>query len=724
MSIQESIRIVPKTVQGGQIALIEWDLVGEKVNKLSTPVMTRFREVLEELNRSNYQAAVMISRKSSIFVAGADIEEIKSLKTKEAFMPALQAAHGVFNLLEDMKMPVIAAIHGACLGGGCEMVLACDYRIATDDSATRIGLPEVKLGIIPGFGGCVRLPRVIGLQGAIDIILQGKSVDANKAFKLGLVDQVVHPSILENQAIKFAEELIRDHRLAKRKKQFKPKGAMNAAMESGLGRLVVFNQAEKMTKKATSGHYPAPLKALEVVKKTYGMKNRERALEIEIEGFCEVAITDVSKNLINVFFLMESVKKKTGVASGVKPKEVKRLGVLGAGTMGGGVAYVAADRGIEVRLKDISNQALAVGFAHARDLWDKLRKKKKINTYDFNRKMNLVTGGLDYSGFGQLDVVIEAIVEDMKIKQKVIGETAGQCRQDCIIATNTSSLSVTEMSKGHPRPENFVGMHFFNPVHKMPLVEVIRGEKTSDEAVATIFELSKKMGKLPVVVKDGPGFLVNRLLLPYLIEAAFMLEDGMSIEVVDRIFKKEFGMPMGPFALMDEIGIDVCIKVVKIFHESLGERIMVPQVLMKIKETDRLGKKNKKGFYLYDDRGKPVKNDKGGVDESIYAELGLGQPTNKLSNTEIIRRGVYPMINEAALALVEERIVETPDEVDLAMITGMGFPPFRGGLLRYADTIGSQAITDELEVLATQYGVRFKPSVPLRNMAKTNRLFY
>ena len=715
MSIQESIRIVPR----GEIALVEFDLVGEKVNKLSTPVMTRFKEVLEELNQSSYKVAILISRKPNIFIAGADIEEIKSMKTREAFMTALKAAHEVFNLMEDMKMPLIAAVNGACLGGGCELILACGHRIASDDRSTKIGLPEIKLGIIPGFGGCVRLPRTIGLQAALDIIVQGKAVDAAKAYRLGLVDQVVHPSILEEQAIKLAEDLIKFGRLSKRRKVFQPKGLTAKFMESAVGRAIVFNQARKMTLKATGGHYPAPLKALDVIQKTYGMKNRAKALEIEMNGFCDVAVTDVSKNLINVFFLMESVKKKTGVSSDVKPAEIKSIGVLGAGTMGGGIAYVAADKGIEVRLKDINNQALAVGFAHARDLWTKLLKRKKITSYEFNQKMNRISGGLDYSGFGQLDVVIEAVVEDMEIKKKVIAETAAYCKPDCVIATNTSSLSVTEMAKAHPRPENFLGMHFFNPVHRMPLVEVIRGEKTDDRAVATIFELAKKMGKLPVVVRDGPGFLVNRLLVPYLIEAVWLLEDGMSIETVDRIFKQEFGMPMGPFTLMDEIGIDVCIKVSKIFRESLGERIMIPEVMSKLKESDRLGKKNRKGFYLYDDKGKSQ-----GVDPSIYAELGLATPTNKLSSTEVIRRGIFPMINEAALAMIEDRIVETPDEVDLAMITGTGFPPFRGGLLRYADTIGTQVIADELEVLATKYGVRFKPSTPLKNMAKTNRKFY
>lgn len=712
MSIQESIRIVPK----GDVALIELDLVGEKVNKLSSPVMFRLQEVIKEIAAGPFKAAVLISRKPSIFIAGADIEEIKAMKKAEDYRVAVGKAHEIFNFIEDMKFPVIAAINGACMGGGCELALACDYRIATDEPSTKIGLPEVKLGIIPGFGGCVRLPRTIGYQAALDIIVQGKAVDSRKAEKLGLVDRVVPQAILEEKALEMARDVATK---GKRVKRFQPKGAMGTVMELAPARSFVIGKWKEGTRKQTGGHYPAPLKAIEVIEKTYGMSHREKALAIELDGFCEVAVTDVSKNLINVFYLMESVKKKTGVHGDVKPRKVEGLAVLGAGTMGGGIAYVAADKGIEVRLKDINNQAIGIGLKHARDLWDKLVKRKKITSYDFARKMAKVSGGLDYAGFGQLDVVVEAIVEDMGIKKKVLAETETKVKKGAVLATNTSSLSVNEMAKALSRPEDFVGMHFFNPVHKMPLVEVIRGEKSSDEAVATIFELSKKMGKLPVVVKDGPGFLVNRILVPYLIEAAWLLEDGMSVETVDRRYKKEFGMPMGPFTLMDEIGIDVCIKVSKIFHESLGARIMIPPVMKKLSETGRLGKKNKKGFYLYDDKGKQLE-----MDTSVYAELGLSSPSDKLSAEETIRRGIFPMINEAALALIEERIVETPDEVDLGMITGTGFPPFRGGLLRYADTVGAKMICDELEILAGKYGERFKPSTPLKNMAKTDRKFY
>jgi len=715
MSIQESLKLVAHD----RIAVIEWDLVGEKVNKLSTPVMTRFRELLGEIeNNKQFAAIVMVSRKSSIFIAGADIDEIKSLKKESDFAKAVAGGHEIMNMIEDLRVPVIAAIHGACLGGGCEMILACDYRIASDDPVTKIGLPEVKLGIIPGFGGCVRLPRTVGLQASLDIILAGKAVDARKAAKIGLVDKVVHPSILEEQAMAMARELIASGK-GKRQLRFKAKRSMDKFLESMIGRPIVFSQAKKTVLKQTHGHYPAPLKALEVVRKTYGLKDRARALQIESEGFCEVAVTDVSRNLINVFFMMEAVKKKSGVSSDVKPGPINSIGVLGAGTMGGGIAYVAADRGVGVRLKDVSHEALARGFEHARGLWEKLLKKKKITAYELTQKMNLVTGGLDFSGFGQLDVVIEAIVEDMKIKQKVIGETATQCKPGAVIATNTSSLSVAEMAKGHPRPENFAGMHFFNPVDKMPLVEVIRGPQSSDLAVATIFELAKKMGKIPVVVKDGPGFLVNRLLVPYLIEAMFLLEEGMSIETVDRAYVREFGMPMGPFRLIDEVGLDVCVKVAKIFRESLGDRIELPAVMSKFGATGRLGRKNARGFYLYDERGKQL-----GVDQKVYAELGLGAPSDKLKTSECLERGIFTMVNEAALALIEDRIVETPEEVDLAMIMGTGFPPFRGGLLRYADSVGSKNIADALDRYAIQHGKRFRPSTPLANMAKTDRRFY
>lgn len=710
MSALESLKIIDK----GEIALLEWDMVGESANKLSTDMMLRFREVISELKSSSYKAVVMVSRKKNIFIAGADIDEIKSLKAGDDFADAVRRGQEIFNELEDLPIPTVAAIHGACMGGGCEMALACDYRLCSDAKATKIGLPETKLGIIPGFGGCVRLPRVVGLQGALDIILAGKAVNARKAKKLGLVDDVFHPAVLEDQALKFAQKIAKG---GKRAKKYKPKKLQDRFLEGALGRGLVFKTARKTVMKQSHGHYPAPLEALKAIQKGFG-KNRTAAMKAELEGFLKVAGGEVSQNLIRLFFMMEGVKKRQGVTSDVKPKKVTHMAVLGAGTMGGGIAYVAADKGIYCKMKDITQDAIDRGFQAAYKIWNKKRKRRRLTKYELVEKKSHVTGGLDYAGFGQMDVVVEAIVEDMNVKKKVIGECAEHLSEDCVFATNTSSLSVTEMAQAYPKPENFVGMHFFNPVDKMPLVEIIRGEKTGDEATARVYNLSKKMGKIPVVVKDAPGFLVNRLLVPYMIEAAFFLQEGCDIEKVDRLFVKKFGMPMGPFLLMDEVGIDVCIKVSKIFKESLGDRIELPEVMTKLGETGRLGKKNGRGFYNYE------KGRKKDVDTSIYDDLGLGRPKHPLSDEELIGRAMYSMVDEAALVLLQEKVVESAEDLDLAMIMGTGFPPFRGGLLRWADRVGVETIVDSLEVYASQFGARFRPTDVLRNMAKNQKTFH
>lgn len=715
MSVLESIKFEQK----GDYAYIIFDLVGEKVNKLSSPVMARLKDVVKEAAQSKAKACFIKSGKPNIFMAGADIEEIKSITTKDGFRESISQAHEIINALEDLPMPTIALIHGACAGGGTEMVLACDYRFASSDKSTKIGLPETKLGVLPGFGGCYRLPRLVGVQNSLDIILAGKLVPSFKALKIGLIEEMVPVEILEQRAHEFIEAKLKKGK-GKREHYFQAKGLMQKTLESPLGRPIIFSQAKKMLLKMTKGFYPAPLKALEIIKKTYGMTNREKALKIEMEGFCEVGITDISKNLIRLFFMMEDVKRQTGVADPqVKPLPVKHISVLGAGVMGGGIGYVAADRGIGVRMKDISMEGVALGLRSAHALWSKMLKRKRITQSELDQKAAHLTGGLDYAGFKQTDVVIEAIIEDMNIKKKAIEQTAAHCKPDCIIATNTSSLSVTEMAKAHPNPKNFAGMHFFNPVHMMPLVEVIRGPETSDVATATIFDLAKKMGKTPVVVKDGPGFLVNRLLLPYMSEALFLLEDGMSIDAVDRALTHKFGMPMGPYRLMDEVGLDVGMKVLKIFQESLGERIQVSALSDKLKATGRLGKKNNKGFYLYDEKGKELE-----IDQNIYKELGLPTPKNKLTEEETIQRCMYTMVNEAAETLINDKIVDSAEKLDLAMIMGTGFPPFRGGLLKWADVEGTQKILEQLDYFSTKYGRRFKPLPAMEAIGKSNKKFY
>lgn len=714
-----AINVTTQKIGANEIAVLTFDLPGEKVNKLSTPVMTELKAHLEKLKSSSYKMLLIKSAKPRIFIAGADIEEIRQLTTKEQVRAAVSGGQEIMNMLEDLPMPTMALVNGACAGGGCELILACDYRIASEDSSTRIGLPETQLGILPGFGGCIRMPRVVGLQAALDVILAGKLLNAKKAQKIGLVDYVVHPNLLEDFAHKQIEKIIADG-VKKRRKTFQPKGFVAKLLEGAL-KGVVFSKAKEGVLKATKGHYPAPLAALDVIKKTYGMSDRTKAMQIELEHFAECAVTDISKNLIHVFYLTEMVKKQTGVAdSNVKSKPVKHLGVLGAGTMGGGIAYVAADKGVDVRVKDISHDANAKALKHARDLWQKLAKKKVIDNYQFTQKMSLVSTTVDFSGFKNIDLTVEAIVEIMDVKKKVIAQTAAEMRDDAIIVTNTSSLSVNEMAAGHPRPQYFAGMHFFSPVHKMPLVEVIRGEKSSDETIATVFELAKKMGKMPVVVKDGPGFLVNRLLLPYMAEAAFLLSEGMSIEKVDKAYVHQFGMPMGPFELMDSVGLDVCVKVLNIFRKAYPDRVEMPALMEKLeKNKQRLGQKTNLGFYKYND------GRKGEVDQSIYAELGLGSPTNPLSDQECLERGVFAMINECCLALDQDKIVDTPNEVDLAMIMGTGFPPFRGGLTKYADAIGADYVKTQLDKYASERKAnRLKPSSKLVERAQKKAKFY
>lgn len=716
MSMEESLKLVNK----GDYAVLELDLKGEKVNKLSSPVMLHLEQTIEEIANSSYKALLIISKKKNIFIAGADIEEIRGLNTKDAVYEAVERGQKIISKIEDLKIPVIAAIHGACMGGGTELSLACDYRLASDAASTKIGLPETQLGIIPGFGGCVRLPRVVGLIQSLQIILPGAAIRADKAKKIGLVDEVIPETIFDAKVEEFVQNILKKG-AKKRKKVFSP-GLVGKLMETPFLKWKIFSESKKSVMKQSKGHYPAPLKALEVVQKTYGMSNRDKAMRIEREGFAEVALTDISKNLIQLFFWMENIKKRNGLPAGapsVKAKEIKHMAVLGAGTMGGGIAQLAADKGVHVRMKDISNDALKKGFEAAADIWNKKVKRRRMTEKDMQAKMGHLTGTLDFSGFQNMDLVVEAIVEDMNIKKKVIAETAAQCPKDCIIATNTSSLSVNEMAEAHPQPENFIGLHYFNPVHKMPLVEVIRGKHTSDEVTTTVFEFAKRMGKTPVVVNDGPGFLVNRLLLPWLSEALFILEDGMEIESVDRIYTHKFGMPMGPYRLMDEIGIDVCMKVLKIFKSSFGDRMEVSKLVDKISQTDRLGRKNKKGFYKYDDKGFATE-----VDTSVYADLGLPAPKGKMDSQEVIDRGVFAMINEAALALLEDKIVESAEEVDVAMIFGTGFPPFRGGLLKYADAVGVESLVERLEMFETKYSARFKPTKPLRDLVNNNKTFY
>ena len=602
----------------------------------------------------------------------------------------------------------MAAIGGACLGGGMELSLACTKRVASTGKQVKIGLPEVQLGILPGFGGSIRLPRVTALPTALDLILTGKQLDGMRAFKASIVSAVLPPENFNARAIAWAKK--NAGKPAKRPK----KNLMTMVMSTSFGRAYALNEARKGVMEKTKGQYPAPLKILDLLGKTIGKSDLDWCLEQEAKHFASLAITPISKRLIELFQLTESVKKAKGAPGNVRP--VERAAVLGAGIMGGGIAHAFANVDIPVRMKDLNWQAVSLGYQQAGSVFGKAVKRRRMDEREFNRKMGNISGSIDFSGFKSADVVVEAVVENMDVKKKVLAECEGYISENCIFASNTSSLSITEMAKVAKRPEKVAGLHFFNPVDRMPLVEVIAGEQTSPDTVATLFELSKKLKKTPVVVKDCPGFLVNRLLLPYMNEAIFLLEEGVPIERIDRVMTN-FGMPMGPLRLADEVGLDTAAKVAHILNAAYGPRAEAAPLTDKVVESGRLGRKNGKGFYVW-------VSDRATVpDESIYQHVKATGKSASLSDQDLIDRMLAPMINEAALAL-EEEVVDAPAQVDLALIMGTGFPPFRGGLLRYADSVGVDRIRAQLDRYSQGgAGERLRPNHALSEYADRGRFY-
>lgn len=681
-----------------------------KLNVLSTDVMLRLNEVLGEVEQAaaagKVKALIVRSGKEGSFVAGANIDEIASITDPADGAAKAAMGQSVFTRLAGLKVPTVCAIDGVCLGGGTELALACGYRIASDRKETKIGLPEVQLGILPGFGGTTRLPRLIGLSNALPIMLTGKPVDAKKAERIGLINERVPAPILYTRAAAAAHEQAGGKRPAPKKKAL-----LTRALDSAAGRKLVLSQARKQVMKETRGKYPAPLRILEILPGILS-SSVDDALKIEARGLGDLIVTDVSKNLLHVFKLSEATKKPPVDA---KPREVKQIAVLGAGVMGGGVAQLAAYRGFAVRMKDINPDAIALGLRHAQQAFDKAVKRRSMDKREARAMMQRISPTLNYSGFGTVDLVIEAVVERMDIKKSVLRETESKMSGG-VLTSNTSSLSITEMQSALEKPELFAGMHFFNPVDRMPLVEIIRGAQTSDETIATVYAVARKLEKTPVIVGDGAGFLVNRILAPYLNEAGWLVSEGVAIEDIDSALV-DFGMPMGPVRLLDEVGLDVARHAGQSMFAAFGDRMKPAPTMEALQKTKRLGKKGGVGFYKYED-GKEA-----GVDESVYGEIGTKARGTKLGREEITRRAVYVMINEAA-RILEDGIVANPGDVDVGMIFGTGFPPFRGGLLKYADRVGAKQIVETLERLAKQHGARFEPAPLLREQARTSGAFY
>ncbi len=700
------------------ILYLTFDQPDRQVNVFTFEALTVLEELLQELARASEASAVIArSVKPDCFLAGADLESIAGVRSRAEAMEASRFGQRVFALVETLRLPVVAAIDGVCLGGGTEFALACHYRLVSDRPATRIGLPEVQLGILPAWGGTQRLPQIVGIQRALDLILTGRTINAQRARSMGFAEDVFPPELFADQVLAFTRKVVAEKRGPRRAR---PQLSLGSRLLEGtpVGRKILFEQAARKLYATTRGHYPAPALALGAIEAGIEQGNRA-GYALEARGAGELLTSAVSRNLIGIFFMTEAVKKSRGVPPPApEPRPVADLGVLGAGIMGGGIAHVAAQSGIAVRLRDIKHEAITSALAHIQDLNRQEVTRRRITPAEAERRRALIAPTLDYSGFRRTDLVIEAVVENLNVKRQVLGELEAQVRDDCVIGSNTSSLSIADMAAALRRPERFLGIHFFNPVHRMRLIEVVRGPATNAQAISTAFELSKRMGKVPVVVGDCPGFLVNRILMPYLGEGCLLLEEGHPIELVDRAMLN-FGMPMGPIELLDEIGLDVASHVSRILARAYGERVVASGILDRLVTQGRLGKKNGLGFYRYLSGKRRTAPEVQAVIESTPRSV----PAVQAPTVNLPERLVLPMVNEAARCLMEG-IVSSPADVDLALVLGTGFPPFRGGLLRYADALEIGAVVERLTSLAAEGRPRYEPAPLLIDMARQGRRFY
>lgn len=700
------------------IAIIRMDVPGETMNTLKAAFAEEVRAILDDVRHdSAIKGLVLTSGKEGSFIAGADITMLDQCQTSQDAEALAKAGHAICAEIEALKMPVIAAIHGPCLGGGLELAMACHGRVATDWDKTALGLPEVQLGLLPGSGGTQRLPRLVGIQKALDMMLTGKQLRAKQALKAGLVDDVVPKSVLLEVAIELAK---------KGKPAHDPKKSIKDKLleDNGVGRNIVFDQAHKAVVKKTGGHYPAPLKILECVR--VGMTDGMAAgLAVEAKNFGELVKTPESKQLRGLFFATTQMKKETG-AEGVKPQKVTKAAVLGGGLMGGGIANVTVTKaGIPTRIKDISEQGISHAYKYSYDLLMKKVKRRHLRKSEAQKQMMMLSGDTQYRGFHDVDLVVEAVFEDLDLKHQMVKDVEKYCRPETIFASNTSSLPIGQIAAAAARPENVIGLHYFSPVDKMPLAEIIAHDKTSPQTIATTVAFARRQGKTPIVVKDGAGFYVNRILGLYMNEAAFLVMEGEPVEKLDKALTG-FGMPVGPITLLDEVGIDVGAKIAPILEKELGSRFQAPQAFDKLLADGRKGKKSLKGFYLYKDLPKswnPLKKlPKKPVDESVYGVLGVS-PSARLDSTTLVERTLMQMLNEAARCL-DEGIIQSARDGDIGAIFGIGFPPFLGGPFRYMDKLGAKAVVAKLKAFEGQYGERFAPSPLLVKMAEEGTRFY
>jgi 3-hydroxyacyl-CoA dehydrogenase/enoyl-CoA hydratase/3-hydroxybutyryl-CoA epimerase len=704
--------------QARGIAHLVMDHPTRKVNVLDGEAIADLERVLGELERSDgLRGVVLLSGKSGSFIAGADVAAIGALVDREQVLALIRRAHGAFNRLAALACPTVAAIDGVCLGGGTELALACDSRIASDEPRTQIGFPEILLGIFPGFGGSQRLPRLVGLAAALDLILTGRALDARRAERSGLIARAVPAAWLVERAHERIEALAA-RPAGRRRDVYRARGFGAWFVDrTPFGQAIALGRARTMTRARTGGRYPAPIAAIDVLERTLRLP-LEAGLAIEAARVSDLVVGSVCKNLVRIFELSERAKKEPVVAdASVQPTTVLSMMLVGAGVMGGGIAELASRFGIAVRVRDLKPEALTRALQTARSLIDERGRRRRGGrdaAREASAQMARILPTLELPPARRAQFAMEAVVEDLDVKRRVFAELEVRLGESAVLATNTSSLGVDALAQGLAHPERLCGFHFFNPVHRMPLVEVVRGPRTSDQALTTAVALARRIGKTPVVVADSPGFVVNRILMPYLSEAMAMLAEGYPLAGID-VAMRRFGMPMGPFEVLDEVGLDVAHKVAGVLGRAFPDRMPATSPLEKMLAAGRLGKKSGLGFYRH--RGRQRR-----PDPALRRLLGLARARRAASAEALSERMVLAMINEAARCL-EEKVVADAGMLDVAMIFGAGFPPFRGGLLRHADTLGLAKVEARLIALCAEKGDRFRPAALLARLAAEGGTF-
>lgn len=700
------------------VAVVRMDVPGEAHNVLKAEFADEFEALFERLRTDNtIKAVVFASNKPGSFLAGADIKLFENVKTPDEVVALAEQCQGAFHQIADLKVPVVAAIDGACLGGGLELALACDARIAADTPKTVLGLPEVMLGLLPAGGGTQRLPALIGIAAALEMLLTGRQLRPGRAKKAGILDQVVAPEALIDAAaaralVLAAGKTPKAGLLTGGVAGLQARATKLALEDNRLGRRVLFSQARKKLQSQTRGNYPAPERIVDAVE-AGAEKGPEAGFAAEARFFGELVFTDESRALRHIYRATEDLKKETFAPAGTKARTIDNVGVLGAGLMGAGIATVTIDNaGLPVRLKDKDDTGLAAGIGHLRAHYDKKVKRKQLSRFEADVALNRVTGTTDYRGFAGCDLVVEAVFEDLDLKHRMLADVEANGREDTIFASNTSSIPIGDIAARAKRPENVIGLHYFSPVEKMPLLEIIATNQTAPEVIAASAAFGKAQGKTVIVVGDGPGFYTTRILAPFLNEATRILAEGVSVKAVDAALTN-YGFPVGPMTLLDEVGIDIGTKVGPILEKAFGERMAVPGESAKMIEAGWLGRKAGKGFYDYEAK---KKNGKRPVNADLYDLMGVSGDAG-MDATEIAERCTFMFLNEAAHCL-GDGILSEPMHGDIGAVFGLGFPPFTGGPFRYADRLGIKEAVAKLDGFAEQHGARFEPAPILRDMAK------